>query len=129
MLLQLLKIAIKRIISRATQPIRTKRADRTFTEALQLFDQGDMPAAERLLRKTIEICPNHARARSNLGSVLWEQNRFEDSIACLKMAVTLDPDLVEEASLVVSTRDVEGPASAVARLGLGAQARRDAEAQ
>ena len=95
MLLQLLKIAIKRIISRATQPIRTKRADRTFTEALQLFDQGDMPAAERLLRKTIEICPNHARARSNLGSVLWEQNRFEDGIACLKMAVTLDPDLVD----------------------------------
>ncbi len=94
MLPRLLKRTIKRIISRATQPIRTKRAAGIFKDALQVFNQGDILAAERLLRKTIEICPNHARAWSNLGMALWQQNRIEESVSPLKTAVALDPALV-----------------------------------
>src|SRR5512139_1213185 len=79
------------LIRRLLQPFRSYRAARINQAAIRLWDRGEMAAVERLLRQALEISPTYARACSNLGTVLMDQNRGEEGMALLRKAVTLDP--------------------------------------
>lgn len=82
---------ITSLIDALLRPLHAYRAARINQEAIRLWDRGEMAAVERLLRKALRICPTYARACSNLGTVLLEQNRQEEGMALLRKAVTLDP--------------------------------------
>lgn len=46
----------------------------------------DLPAAEESLRAALELDPHDVRARNNLGLVIGEQGRFDESFAQFKLA-------------------------------------------
>ncbi len=57
-----------------------------------LRQSGDLPGAERALRRAIKLNPNMPQARSNLAVVLADQKRPAEAVAEARQAVTLDPE-------------------------------------
>lgn len=91
MIKDLLKPLLRHLLEFPFKPIKRTRAVRINEEAIRLWDRGDMAGVERLLREAIEICPTFARAHSNLGTVLYGQNRIDEGMALLRKAIALDP--------------------------------------
>ncbi len=87
----LLKSLAGRLLEPPRQRVKRRRAAKINEEAIRLWDLGDTPAVERLLRKAIEICPTFARAQSNLGMMLWDRSQFDEGMALLRKAVDVDP--------------------------------------
>jgi Flp pilus assembly protein TadD len=60
-------------------------------EGLRLYQQGDVQGAELALQNAIHLDPGNAALHSNLGVILADQNRFEESIREYTEAVRLNP--------------------------------------
>ena len=71
--------------------LRGTDASRLIGRGLALRTQGDLPAAERLLREATAAFPRDAVAAVNLALVLLEQHRAEAGAAELQRALVLDP--------------------------------------
>jgi tetratricopeptide (TPR) repeat protein len=63
-----------------------------FYLALSYIDRGDMPNAERCLRKSLEINPDLDLARSRLGNVLFVQKKYADAEAYFKQVTRAHPN-------------------------------------
>jgi tetratricopeptide (TPR) repeat protein len=65
-----------------------------FTDAgLQYYRNQKYIEAESAFRKALEYAPDEALAYNNLGSALNGQGRWDEAIAVLEKAVSLDPGL------------------------------------
>ena len=53
--------------------------------------QGDVEAEERSYKKLIELDPNAAHAHGNYGSFLLRNKRYEEAIAALNKAISIQP--------------------------------------
>jgi protein O-GlcNAc transferase len=56
---------------------------------------GDPENAKACYRHAIALDPNYAKAHSNLGFILREQNHYGDAEHCLKTALAIDPDIAD----------------------------------
>ncbi len=73
-----------------------KKADAAaarFAAGVQLLDGGDLAAAERELRRALELRPGHAEAHNNLGAALQLMQRAEAAQANYRRAIALKPGL------------------------------------
>jgi len=60
-------------------------------DAHRFYTQGNLPAAEALLRQILAQAPGHAQAIQLLGEVLTDRGKFSDSISLLQRLVKLQP--------------------------------------
>lgn len=89
---------------------RTDEAARAYEEALRddpgnaaaliqlgslRLVQGDVTAAEVLLRRAADASPDLAEAQANLAAALQRQDRFDEAITRYERALSLDPGLVD----------------------------------
>ncbi|MBI4863418.1 MAG: tetratricopeptide repeat protein, partial [Candidatus Riflebacteria bacterium] len=63
-----------------------------FRTAAGLHVQGRVQEAERLYRRVLELKPDQAGARVNLGAALQAQGRLIEAEACFREALDLGPD-------------------------------------
>jgi outer membrane protein OmpA-like peptidoglycan-associated protein len=63
---------------------------------IQAFDLGNSPSnfpeQKQLITKALELCPDHAEAHNNLGSVFEEEENYELALSHYKHAVAAKPD-------------------------------------
>lgn len=60
---------------------------------INLYREGKTEAAEAAFRQAIEIDPEFAQARANLGTILANQNKMAEAIPEFEEAVRLRPDM------------------------------------
>ncbi len=70
-------------------------ADEGLTPAIELFDAGDLTAAEEQLLAVRQADPENATAALYLGRIYFEQERHAESVAEFEAAVALDDTEVE----------------------------------
>jgi predicted O-linked N-acetylglucosamine transferase (SPINDLY family) len=66
-------------------------ADAADEQAVAAWKRGDLSGAERAFRTAVESRPDSAGATSNLGMVLFEQDRFDEALGWLRKAVEINP--------------------------------------
>jgi predicted O-linked N-acetylglucosamine transferase (SPINDLY family) len=71
--------------------LRSRRVASLHDQAIKSWLRNDLAAAEGLFRQVLDANPRLTPAWSNLGQVLWEQRRFQESLTCLRRAVEFDP--------------------------------------
>ena len=102
------------------------RLDPTSVEALVNLgvaqrDIGDLGAAELSYRKALELAPNDAIARNNLGNVLSADRRHDEAQEQYRRAIDLNPSYAEaKANLGNTLRDLGRVDEAVAHMALAA---------
>ena len=57
-----------------------------------VMEQGDLPRAEGLFKRAIEIDNRYAPGHFNMGNAMFVQNRVRDAIRYYRRAVLVDPD-------------------------------------
>lgn len=55
------------------------------------FQQGNYPAAEKALRRAVELAPQDAFSHTILGIALYQQGKYDQAITMLQRAIALDP--------------------------------------
>jgi Flp pilus assembly protein TadD len=55
------------------------------------FQQGNYPAAEKALRRAVELAPQDAFSHTILGISLYQQGKYDQAITVLQRAIALDP--------------------------------------
>lgn len=69
-------------------------ADQTALAAI-LIQENDATAAEKVLRSSLRLDPNQAKAYAALGVVLMNRKSYEEAAKALENAVNLEPDSAE----------------------------------
>jgi len=64
-----------------------------FSEAQLKLQRNDGPGAELLLRRALEIAPEHGAANALLGRMLARRGQFDESFAVFETATRTDPDV------------------------------------
>lgn len=72
----------------------TIQAKKLNDAAMYIVDHepGGLPTAMAMLRRALSLNPKQGETWSNMGLVLWRQNRVEDAGDALRVAVDLDPN-------------------------------------
>ena len=77
-------------------PVFQKMAEADPTNELAHFslgkihlERGDAAAAERSLRRTLELSPEHAQAHRHLGEALLRQGKRDDAVAVWRAGISL----------------------------------------
>jgi predicted O-linked N-acetylglucosamine transferase (SPINDLY family) len=68
-------------------------ADAQNSIGLQLIYLGALEAAERCIKKALQLAPGYAYAHSNMGLLRRKQNRLSDAELCLRKAIRLQPNM------------------------------------
>ncbi len=69
------------------------RAQEIFQRAVQMEERPETASlAADLYREVLEICPRHAPACINLGTLLYNQRRFTEAETFYRLAAEIDPD-------------------------------------
>ena len=92
-------------------------AERAVSEALAELDRGDVAAAEKAFRRSIEINPTK-RAHTFLGTLLGARGEAEEALAELDRALALAPsysEALDEKARVLRSLGREDEAAAVRR--------------
>lgn len=76
----------------AQNAMRQAAANDAIRNAVDLRNKADWPAAEAAYRQAIDLNPNHAALRDELGSVLFNLGRYDDGETVIRSAIALDPD-------------------------------------
>lgn len=67
--------------------------DQAFNKALELHQQGDMPAAERLYKAILEKVPGQADCLHLLGVIQFQYRRMDAALALMNQALQSNPQL------------------------------------
>jgi tetratricopeptide (TPR) repeat protein len=62
-----------------------------FRLGMLIWEEGDLPEAERLIRKALEYYPLSGNQRGDLAALLWQQGRKEEAAAELNRAIANNP--------------------------------------
>lgn len=65
-----------------------------FRLGMLMWQEGDLPEAERLIRKALEYYPMSGNQRGDLAALLWQLGRKEEAVAELNRAIANNPRLV-----------------------------------
>ena len=84
---------IKRELPREQAAREMARAQEIFQRAVQLEENAEtVSLAADLYREVLAVCPRHAPACINLGTVLYNQRRYPEAEECYRMAAEIDPE-------------------------------------
>jgi adenylate cyclase len=62
-----------------------------FRLGMLMWEEGDLPEAERLIRKALDYYPMSGNQRGDLAALLWQQGRKEEAVAELNRAIANNP--------------------------------------
>ena len=68
-------------------------ADAEFAKAAEFQRRGDLPAAERICRRTLERSPRHFGAHYLLGIIALQRGAFEDAERSIALAISINPNI------------------------------------
>ena len=74
------------------QEDQRRQADYLHDDGLAAFQSGDIPAAARLLKRAIVLCPEHVPALALLGRIYVEAGQFAVALPHLRLLCRLRPD-------------------------------------
>ncbi len=80
------------------QPLFAQRddeANKYYLDAYNLYKLGKLDQSLEMLRKVIEINPDHAEAHFGLGSIYFRQNMFDDAVKEFTKVTRIKPEYVE----------------------------------
>ena len=72
-------------------PGQNARTEADADQAAELVKEGNLPAAEQLLRKAADLAPRDPAVLGNLASVLAMEKKFEESTDFFERALAIDP--------------------------------------
>ena len=65
---------------------------KTFSQALQLTNKGDIENAKKHLLKALSINPNYADAHNNLGALLFREKDYTEAKKHYLQAISVNPN-------------------------------------
>ncbi len=71
------------------------QAEQWHASGLKAWESGDLQSAETKFRQSINIYPGFAKGMSDLGALLDEMGKQEESIKILKQCVKIEPDAAD----------------------------------
>lgn len=74
---------------------RDDEANKCYLDAYNLYKLGKMDQSLELLKKVVEICPDHAEAHFGMGSIYFRQNMFDDAVKEFTKVTRIKPEYVE----------------------------------
>ncbi|TVL99033.1 MAG: hypothetical protein CV087_19580 [Candidatus Brocadia sp. WS118] len=74
---------------------RDDEANRCYLDAYNLYKLGKLDQSLEMLRKVIEINPDHAEAHFGMGSIYFRQNMFDDAVKEFTKVTRIKPEYVE----------------------------------
>ncbi|HHT9147841.1 MAG TPA: tetratricopeptide repeat protein [Candidatus Wujingus californicus] len=74
---------------------RDEDANKTYLDAYNMYKLGKLDQSLELLRKVIEINPDHAEAHFGMGSIYFRQNMFDDAVKEFTKVTKIKPEYVE----------------------------------
>lgn len=80
------------------QPLFAQRddeANKYYLDAYNLYKLGKLDQSLEMLRKVIEINPDHAEAHFGMGSIFFRQNMFDDAVKEFTKVTRIKPEYVE----------------------------------
>lgn len=64
-------------------------------DAYNLYKLGKLDQSLEMLRKVIELNPDHAEAHFGMGSIYFRQNMFDDAVKEFTKVTRIKPEYVE----------------------------------
>ncbi len=74
---------------------RDDEANKCYLDAYNLYKLGKMDQSLEMLKKVIEINPDHAEAHFGMGSIYFRQNMFDDAVKEFTKVTKIKPEYVE----------------------------------
>lgn len=74
---------------------RDDEANRCYLDAYNLYKLGKLDQSLEMLKKVIEINPDHAEAHFGMGSIYFRQNMFDDAVKEFTKVTRIKPEYVE----------------------------------
>ncbi|MDO8140038.1 MAG: tetratricopeptide repeat protein [Candidatus Brocadiales bacterium] len=74
---------------------RDDEANKCYLDAYNLYKLGKMDQSLELLKKVVEIVPDHAEAHFGMGSIYFRQNMFDDAVKEFTKVTKIKPEYVE----------------------------------
>ena len=74
---------------------RDDEANKLYLDAYNLYKLGKIDQSLELLKKVIEINPDHAEAHFGMGSIYFRQNMFDDAVKEFTKVTKTKPEYVE----------------------------------
>ncbi|MGI4758046.1 MAG: tetratricopeptide repeat protein [Janthinobacterium lividum] len=69
------------------------RAQELFQSAVHLEEKPEtLDRAQQLYQEVLRMCPQHAAASINLGTIFYNSRRFDQAEECYRKAAEIDPD-------------------------------------
>lgn len=76
--------------------------DVAFKRAVEFYNQGKLPEAEKLYREILKQHPKNFNTLYNLAGVLWRSERFDEAVQFLRKALNQDPNSAAAHALLAS---------------------------
>lgn len=74
---------------------RDDEANKSYLDAYNMYKLGKMDQSLEMLKKVVEICPDHAEAHFGMGSIYFRQNMFDDAVKEFTKVTKIKPEYVE----------------------------------
>lgn len=74
---------------------RDDEANKYYLDAYNLYKLGKMDQSLELLKKVVEVSPDHAEAHFGMGSIYFRQNMFDDAVKEFTKVTKIKPEYVE----------------------------------
>ncbi|MGQ3685872.1 MAG: tetratricopeptide repeat protein [Candidatus Loosdrechtia sp.] len=74
---------------------RYEEANKHYMEAYNLYRVGKVEESLELLKKVIEIDPDHAEAYFGMGSVYFRLGRFEEAVGAFNKVISIKPEYAQ----------------------------------
>jgi len=74
---------------------RDDEANKCYLDAYNLYKLGKMDQSLELLKKVVELSPDHAEAHFGMGSIYFRQNMFDDAVKEFTKVTRIKPEYVE----------------------------------
>ena len=92
-------------------PMLVVKTDATVSKSYQLLQDGQLPEAERLLRRSVERSPGSIADRTNLGILLARTGRVDEAATELEAVLSVRPNfcpaLLQRAELELSRFEID----------------------
>lgn len=82
-------------LSKALFAERYDDANKYYLEAYNLYRFGKMEQSMELLKKVVEIDPDHAEAHFGLGSIYFRQNMYDDAVREFTRVTRIKPEYAQ----------------------------------
>ena len=74
---------------------RDDEANKSYLDAYNMYKLGKMDQSLEMLKKVVELSPDHAEAHFGMGSIYFRQNMFDDAVKEFTKVTKIKPEYVE----------------------------------